>query len=219
MLVYAFEGPDGAGKSTLMGLVEKKLVGLGKRVVTYRQPGGSVAGEKIRELLLNPDIPMLPVTQTYLFAASRSETLSEIEFQLNVDPDTIVLIDRWNMSTYAYQLAANSLRESDSNVKLQNERAIEHICKLSSGTNDIKVKFYFITASFETLLERRPLDESVDRFEMGGLTMRERIFVNYDRAYSKPFQSNIIGKYENNTIEDQAKNVDRIVDDILSDKL
>ena len=66
-----FEGADGGGKSTQVQLAATWLRERGYEVVTTREPGGTVLAEKVRELVLDPDLPLNTTSQTLLYLAAR----------------------------------------------------------------------------------------------------------------------------------------------------
>ncbi len=70
----AFEGIEGAGKSTVVGALAALLENDGIEVVTVREPGGTEVGEKIRNILLDPSLSVAPWTEAMLFSASRRTT-------------------------------------------------------------------------------------------------------------------------------------------------
>ena len=77
-LFISMEGPDGSGKTLQMDLLEKALAERGLSVLRSREPGGTVIGEKIRDVILDPSgKEMDPVTEAYLYAASRAQHVAE----------------------------------------------------------------------------------------------------------------------------------------------
>ncbi len=101
-MFITFEGIDGSGKSTqiekLRGRFEKK----GAQVQTFRDPGGPIVSEKVREILLNPDYDIDPVTELLLFSAARSQLIAE-KVLPNLEKGRVVILDRFYDSTIAYQ--------------------------------------------------------------------------------------------------------------------
>lgn len=98
-----FEGGEGAGKSTQVGLLAEKLREAGLDVVVTREPGGSPAGERIRRLLVEGDPGSLtPLTEALLHCAQRAEHLAR-----TIEPALArgawVISDRFADSTMAYQ--------------------------------------------------------------------------------------------------------------------
>ena len=105
-ILITFEGTEGAGKSTLIGALEKRIRRSGRSVVTTREPGGSKVAEKIRSLILNE--AMDPWTEAFLYEAARAEHL-EKTIRPALDRGAVVLCDRFTDSTLAYQGAARGL--------------------------------------------------------------------------------------------------------------
>jgi dTMP kinase len=103
------EGIDGSGKTTLAALLARHLERRGRRVVRTREPGGTRLGEKIRKLLLDArHSEMAPLTELFLYMASRAQLLEEvIRPALRAGHD--VVCDRYYYSTAAYQGAAGGV--------------------------------------------------------------------------------------------------------------
>lgn len=72
----AFEGIDGAGKSTVAAAVADAIEAAGEKVVRVREPGGTPIGERVREILLG-GMEQAPWTEALLFAAARAELAAE----------------------------------------------------------------------------------------------------------------------------------------------
>lgn len=105
----AFEGGDGAGKSTQLRLLAESLTERGVPVLLTREPGGSAMGEQIRSLVLDPEhAPVDPRTEALLFAASRSAHVQRTLLPA-LQEGTTVLTDRYLDSSVAYQGAAREL--------------------------------------------------------------------------------------------------------------
>ncbi|MEI8118259.1 MAG: dTMP kinase [Methylophilaceae bacterium] len=100
------EGMDGAGKSTHIPNIIKILQARGCEVVSTREPGGTVLGERLRELLLHE--PMHAETETLLMFAARREHIATV-----IGPalarGAYVLSDRFTDATYAYQSGAKGV--------------------------------------------------------------------------------------------------------------
>lgn len=94
-----FEAIDGAGKTTQLELAYQELKAQGYEVVKTREPGGTVVGEKIRDVLLS-DIEMNPITRAYLYASSRAE--HNIQIDKWIKEGKIVLCDRHMLSSLIY---------------------------------------------------------------------------------------------------------------------
>ena len=98
-----FEGGEGAGKSTQVGLLAAALQAKGVTVVQTREPGGSPGAEQIRSLLVDgPAERWLPLTEALLHSAARAEHLART-VRPALAADSWVLCDRFTDSTLAYQ--------------------------------------------------------------------------------------------------------------------
>ena len=100
--LIVFEGADGVGKSTQVGLLAAWLAAAGRAAVVVREPGGTPVGEAIRQLLLQPDHVMEPLTETLLFGAARHEVVERV-IRPALAGGRVVLADRFTLSTVAYQ--------------------------------------------------------------------------------------------------------------------
>lgn len=104
----AFEGIDGAGKSTVASRFADALEGAGKQVVRVREPGGTDVGEGIREILLGHDWNPAPWPEALLFAAARAQLAAEI-IAPALNSGAWVVGDRSVYSSLAYQGGARGL--------------------------------------------------------------------------------------------------------------
>jgi dTMP kinase len=104
----AFEGVDGAGKSTVAHQVAAQLRDLEHDVVEVREPGGTRTGEAVREIVLGTGCLPDPWSEALLFAAARSQLASEIIRPALLAGQTVVS-DRSVYSSLAYQGAARGL--------------------------------------------------------------------------------------------------------------
>jgi dTMP kinase len=99
----AFEGGEGAGKSTQEGRLAEALTARGHRVVRTREPGGTPAAELIRAVLLDPEHTGLdPRAEALLFAAARGEHVARV-VRPALDRGDVVICDRYLDSSVAYQ--------------------------------------------------------------------------------------------------------------------
>ncbi len=104
----AFEGIEGAGKSTVAQCVGERLESDGRTVVRVREPGGTVVGERIRAILLGHDLEPDPWTEALLFAAARAQLAAEVVGPALAE-GAWVLSDRSVYSSLAYQGAGRGL--------------------------------------------------------------------------------------------------------------
>jgi len=111
-VLIVFEGPEGAGKSTQLRLMSEWLVARGHDVVAVREPGGTVLGDEIRRILLDPDSDIVPPAEALLFMASRAQLVERV-LRPALSKGSIVLVDRFFLSTYAYQGAGRGISADD----------------------------------------------------------------------------------------------------------
>jgi len=99
----AFEGGEGAGKSTQAELLSNRLASEGFSVVVTREPGGTPTAEKIRSVLLDPTITDMPdQAEALLFAASRADHAANL-IRPALENGAVVICDRYLESSVAYQ--------------------------------------------------------------------------------------------------------------------
>src|SRR6476659_6452065 len=98
----AFEGADGAGKTTQARLLAAHLRGLDREVVEVREPGGTQAGEHVRTLLLDSTAPLGARTEALLFAAARAQLVEDVIAPALARGATVIA-DRFVGSSLVYQ--------------------------------------------------------------------------------------------------------------------
>ena len=98
----AFEGIEGAGKTTLASLVVRRLHDEGRDVRLVREPGGTAGGEAIRAVVLDPAGSLEPWAEALLFAAARSQLAAEVIGPALAE-GALVIGDRSVYSSLAYQ--------------------------------------------------------------------------------------------------------------------
>jgi dTMP kinase len=103
------EGIDGAGKSTHVGWLARRLEERGHEVVITREPGGTVLGEALRPILLQT--PMDAATEALLMFAARYENLGQVIVPA-LERGAWVISDRFTDATFAYQGAGKGVSEA-----------------------------------------------------------------------------------------------------------
>lgn len=101
-LFLAFEGPEGSGKSSQVARLVERLRSEGVDLVVTREPGGSPAGERIRDVLLDPLLRLDPLGELLLYSAARSQHVVE-RIAPALAAGALVLTDRFSAATVAYQ--------------------------------------------------------------------------------------------------------------------
>ena len=110
--LIVFEGAEGAGKSTQVRLLAERLATARISCISLREPGGSPVGDSIREIVLHKEHPITDATEALLFMASRAE-LTAREIVPSLNDGRVVLLDRFFLSTYAYQIFGRGLPEAE----------------------------------------------------------------------------------------------------------
>jgi dTMP kinase len=102
-MFITFEGPEGSGKTSQIGLLADYLRAKGFTVITTREPGGTPIGDQIRACLHDvANTAMAAETELLLYAASRAQLVQEV-IRPSLGAGHIVLCDRFADSTTAYQ--------------------------------------------------------------------------------------------------------------------
>lgn len=103
----AFEGGDGAGKSTQVTRLAASLEEVGREVVLTRQPGGTALGAALRDLVLHGEA-ITPRAEALVFAADKAQHVEEVVLP-SLERGAVVISDRYTDSSIAYQGAGRDL--------------------------------------------------------------------------------------------------------------
>jgi dTMP kinase len=177
------EGIDGAGKSTHARWLVDALRTRGKRVVATREPGGTAAGEAIRDWLLQQ--PMTHDAEALLMFAARGEHVVEVIEPALVRGD-LVVCDRYTDATYAYQGAGHGV----SKAMIDALAAWVH----PHCNPDLTLLFDVPSAVSRERLERmQAKGKTLDKFEREARAFFERVRAGYlARAAAEPGRFRII---------------------------
>jgi dTMP kinase len=166
------EGGEGSGKSTLLNHLAERLTQQGYQVVTTREPGGTQLGETIREWLLNKKshASLSNEAELLLFLAARAQHIVEV-IQPAIQAGKIVICDRFNDSTIAYQGAARGL----------NFKKTEQLCQLVCGEVIPQLTLFLDVDPEEGLKRTKSLSKShaaagqLDRIEEEKMEFHEKV--------------------------------------------
>ena len=111
-VLIVFEGGEGSGKSTQLRRVSATLARRNVAHVCLREPGGTPLGTEVRRMLLDRASDVAHRAEALLFMASRAQ-LVEREVRPGLERGDLVLLDRFFLSTYAYQIAGHGLPEDE----------------------------------------------------------------------------------------------------------
>lgn len=173
-LVIALEGQDGTGKSTVIDAITGYFDEMGLDYINAREPGSTDIGEKIRDILAdkaNKDMDYH--TEALLFAASRSELYDKV-IKPNVRKGTSVILDRFLLSSLAYQGVVRGLGVDE--VMKINDFFLDGFRPDLTILMDLDAK-----ESYERL---KKLGE-LDRIESLGEDFQERVHLAYLKLYEE----------------------------------
>jgi dTMP kinase len=166
MPFVTFEGVEGSGKSTQLRLSAERLRGLGRDVVSTREPGGTAIGQTLREILMNAENAGLdPIAEWLLLEADRRQHVREI-LKPAVSRGAFVLCDRYSDATEAYQQHGRGL----------DSRAVAMVDAMArDGLMPDLTLLYDVDAA-SGLARARARDGGVSgRFEAADLAFHERV--------------------------------------------
>ena len=205
VLFIVMEGPDGSGKTTQINLLKEYLEEAGYECLITREPGGTVIGEEVRQLILNPEHKeMSPVTEMLLYAASRAQLVHEV-IGPALEEGKIVISDRFVDSSIVYQGIARKL--GISTVSAVNAPGIG--IYRPDG-------IFFIDLSEAEGLRRKKEQKNLDRMEQEGIDFHHMVSEGYRKVLSgRPEVMKIDGGRSIDTIQKKIRNH---VDELLKKK-
>jgi dTMP kinase len=185
-LFVTIEGIDRSGKSTQ---ARRLAEALGDEALIVREPGGTPAGERIRDLLKDPAVDLDPRAEALLFAAARAELVASV-IRPALEAGKVVISDRYLDSSLAYQGHARGLGEAE--IARINAWALEP---------DMTV---LLRIDPDAAAERAG---EADRFEVEGHELQRRVAEAYEAlAAADPQRWKVI---------DAARDADAVAADIL----
>ena len=165
MKLISFEGIEGVGKSTQINLIQEWLKTKGLSTKLVREPGSTVFGEKIRELLLSNDSDISAHSELLLMFAARAEMVNE---HLVNSKEDILLCDRYYHASIAYQGYGRRLSLDLIENLIQNIN-----CPIPDLTiiYDLDVRLGF----------KRKANDDIDRIESAGVNFFEDVRKGYQQ--------------------------------------
>lgn len=199
------EGIEGSGKTTQLEFIVRQIENAGKRVVCTREPGGTDVGEKIRDILLDSQLPsMNNMTELMLMFAARVEHVKKV-IEPAINDGKWVVCDRFYDATYAYQGYGRGL-------------AIDKIDSLKSfSINKLAPdKTFLLDVTLETSMERVTQRGNKDRFENEKISFYQKVRQGYlNIAKQNVGRVSLIDA--NQTIEEVQKEITQILNTLISD--
>ena len=200
-MFIVFEGPEGAGKSTQVHQIATHLQKEGYEVLATKEPGGTLVGNAIRKILLDPKFTINSLSEFLLYSASRAQIVKDV-IRPALAQSKIVICDRFLASSIAYQGYGRGL-----DLDL-----IYHISK--DVTTDLKPDLTFLLDILpEKGLQRVVKRGVMDRLEQSNLSFHNRVRKGFlEQAKS---QSNWIILDAQETEEELAKEIWQKVASVL----
>jgi len=195
-----FEGIEGSGKSTQLRRAAAWLASTGRAVVTTREPGGTKAGETIRQLLLDPRTELGGESELFLYLADRAENVRQV-VEPGLAAGALVLCDRHADATLAYQGAMRG-------VGIETARSLNGLATRGRRP-DLTLLFDLATDAGLERARRRAGDQvKPDRLEAESMEFHEGVRQAYlGLARDEPGRFRVI---------DASRDPERVWDDVRS---
>ncbi|MCJ7693784.1 MAG: dTMP kinase [Sedimentisphaerales bacterium] len=156
------DGPDGCGKTTQCKLLAQSLQQQGATVEIYRDPGDTDIGEKIRQILLNPEHQTMSTrTELLLYMAARVQLWQE-KISPALQGGKCVILDRWLSSTCAYQGYAGDM-------------GIDNVIKIAEGCLEKPWPDLTVILEIDLKTASTRLNRDLDRMEQKGDDYHQKV--------------------------------------------
>ena len=202
-LFITLEGIEGAGKSTAVDFIEDFLTKEGHDVIKTREPGGTVIGEQIREILLkNENSTLTYDTELLLVFSARAQHIQEVILPA-LSSGKIILCDRFTDASYAYQGGGRGIDASRINLL---EKWVQ---------GDLRPNLTLLFDLDVSIgMQRTKKRSDADRFELEELNFFEKIRNTYlERAKNEPQRFRIINSAS--SLESVKEQIITILKDFL----
>jgi dTMP kinase len=189
----ALDGPDGCGKTTQVKLLVDWLTKQEVDVVSFREPGATAIGEKIRQILLNPEhIAMTTAAEVMLYMAARVQLWNE-KIAPALQANKCVVVDRWLSSTCAYQGHAGGF-------------GIDKVIKIATDCLEKPWPDLTIVLDVDLATAAKRLKKDLDRMEQKG--------DNYHKKVREGFLK-LAKEHKNFTVVDAAGDIENVHKKVL----
>jgi dTMP kinase len=202
-LFITLEGIEGAGKSTVVDFIEDFLTKEGHDVIKTREPGGTVIGEQIREILLkNENSTLTYDTELLLVFSARAQHIQEVILP-TLSSGKIILCDRFTDASYAYQGGGRGIDESRINLL---EKWVQ---------GDLRPNLTLLFDLDVSIgMQRTKKRSGTDRFEREEINFFEKVRNTYlERAKKEPQRFRIINAAS--SLENVKEQIVTILKDFL----
>lgn len=165
------EGPEGSGKTTLGAALAKRMREIGIEPVTVREPGGTPAAEHIRKAFLDPASRFEPQSELLFVVAARANLVHEV-IRPALKAGSVVLSDRYDLSTAAYQGAGRGLDPA----------VVEFVNRCATGGLRPDLTLVLDVSAPVGMARQAAAGKSQDRMEREGAAFHERVSRAYREA-------------------------------------
>ena len=179
-IFITMEGPDGSGKTTQIDLLKKYLEHKGYDIVIAREPGGTVIGEAIRKIILNPEYAeMGHMTELLLYASARAQLVNQV-IKPALREGKAVICDRFVESSAVYQGIGRGL-------------GVDTVYEVNNyALGDVQPKLtIFMDLDAEEGIKRKKEQAELDRMEKEDLSFHKRVVDGY-RQLAKLYPERIV---------------------------
>jgi len=212
-MFITIEGPDGAGKTTQISILEEFLKKKGRKVIRTREPGGTEIGSRIRQIILDPaSEKMSSITEALLYAADRAQHVNEV-IKPYLEEGFVVISDRYVDSSIAYQGCGLGLDIS----------LIKQLCDIATSglMPDITVLLDIdseegLKRAFEARYNDAKIKEFEDRIEDRDIEFHRSVRSCYLQLAKESPQRYIVLDVSKKTISQVASLITKAVDEYLT---
>jgi dTMP kinase len=176
-LFIVLEGGEGVGKTTQWSRLSSIFSAAGLPVHALREPGGTPVGDELRRILLDPQSRLTAEAEALLFNASRAQLVSEI-IEPALSRGETVLLDRFLLSTYAYQGAGRGL----------SMQALREMSRIATQ-GIVPDMTLLLSLPVGEALDRALARSSADRMEQEDHAFHARVAQEFENASTAEWQS------------------------------